>query len=202
MPMPYSAYTIEHIGNCIFIKGSVPADALQALIKLVPEGSFMSADLARMAQATFAFGPKDELDALKAELGNEALLREQSSSKNKSLSPQAIAWLAKGERGISSNTMFTVLTGIDQMGGWGMSHPYDLGDFRRCRLLLKQCPDLAQNLSQMSSVSPQWKALVAHWDGLCRLMDEECPEWDTACDYKKLVKTGRRLAMVLCVHEK
>lgn len=45
-------------------------------------------------------------------------------------------WLRSGERGISSETIFSTITGLElnQCG----SHPLDPADFRRCSLLLDE----------------------------------------------------------------
>lgn len=86
-------------------------------------------------------------------------------------------WLANGQRGISSNTIFTTLTGINALGDWHKDHPYDPADLKRCRLLLEQCPQLKNSFYEMEKVSKEWAFLVAHWDELCKTMDEEYPNW-------------------------
>lgn len=75
-----------------------------------------------------------------------------------------INWLANGQRGISSNALFTKLTGIDALGGWGSYAPADPADFNRCLLLLDIAPELRADLWRMKDVSHQWSALVDHWD--------------------------------------
>lgn len=92
------------------------------------------------------------------------------------LSPEAVRWLAKGERGVSSNTLFTHLTGVDATTGH-VSHPHDPADFRRCRLLLERCPELQPRLERIRKVSRVWNALVENWNALCLLMDTEAPRW-------------------------
>ena len=130
-----------------------------------------------MAGASFAMGSPAALAALKARLEDGALAAVRAA--NPSLSPEATAWLAGGERGVSSNTMFEYLTGVKATRGWGRSHPHDPGDFRRCRLLLERVPELVPLLPRMAEVSPVWAALVAGWDSLCATMDAECPYWRT-----------------------
>lgn len=92
------------------------------------------------------------------------------------VSNELIAWLASGKRGVSSNTMVTHLTGITAER-LPLSHPLDPDDLHRCRLLLEQVPELQPQLPRMATLSPQWAALVAHWQELCELMDREAPEW-------------------------
>lgn len=86
-------------------------------------------------------------------------------------------WLANGKRGISSETIFTMLTGINALGDHSHSHPYDPDDLKRCRLLLEQCPQLQNIFYEMEKVSKEWAFLVANWDELCKTMDEEAPDW-------------------------
>lgn len=93
------------------------------------------------------------------------------------LTDNEVRWLANGERGISSETIFTHLTGINALRDWGGDHPHDPADLRRCRLLLDQCPALQAELPRMAGVSAVWGSLVQHWDELCALMDEEIPNW-------------------------
>jgi hypothetical protein len=94
------------------------------------------------------------------------------------LSVNAVEWLANGERGVSSETLFKRITGVDAVGPEGYTdHPHDPGDFRRCRLLLEKCPELAGMLHKMKRQSPQWAVLVGHWQELCDLMDSETPTW-------------------------
>lgn len=86
-------------------------------------------------------------------------------------------WLASGQRGISSNTIFTFLTGINALDNSRHSHPHDPDDLKRCRLLLEQCPQLKNIFDDMKKVSKEWGFLVSDWDELCKTMDEEAPDW-------------------------
>ena len=89
-----------------------------------------------------------------------------------------ILWLANGERGVSSNTIVTHLTGIYTLGPYQRrSHPYDPDDLRRCRLLLEAVPELEANFANMATCSGVWGKLVLHWQELCDLMDREAPRW-------------------------
>jgi hypothetical protein len=103
-----------------------------------------------------------------------------------------VNWLACGARGISSNTMVTHLCGINAMGAWGSrDHPHDPDDLSRCRKLLAAVPLLVPLLPRMASCSPEWAALVTHWDELCALMDEESPRWSDGIG--SAPKTYRRM---------
>lgn len=169
------AYTVEHRGNCVLITGAVPASALTALTKLVPEDSVMDPDAARMVGCTFAFGPADELEAIRKSAAAGAIQRQRVE--NPGLSEAATRWLASGERGVSSNTIFAHLTGIDALRGRSKGYPYDPSDFRRCQMLLDQVPELQPHFHRMREVSPQWANLVDTWPAIVAAMDEEAPGW-------------------------
>ena len=86
-------------------------------------------------------------------------------------------WLAMGERGISSEAIVSALTGVPVGRRLaGDDYPHDPSDFRRCEDLLDAVP-LARLVfaNVMQHRSPEWRALVAEWDGLCELMEVERP---------------------------
>lgn len=114
-----------------------------------------------------------------------------------SLSDNAVMWLATGERGLSSETLFTFTTGVDAEGYHGHNYPHDPADLRRCRQLLKDCPELVSCLPRVAAAGPEWAALVARWDELCAVMDEESPEWKgrapkTYALMKEIINGARR----------
>lgn len=98
-------------------------------------------------------------------------------STTKYLSANAIMWLANGRRGLSSETLFTFLTGCDAEGDSGHHYPHDPDDMSRCRRLLEACPELVAHLPRVAAAGPEWAALVPRWDEVCALMDQEAPEW-------------------------
>lgn len=171
------SYTIEHRGNCVLITGAVPISAFDALMALVPKRSVMDPNCARVWGANFAFGPQLELDDLRKEGAEHAARRERAHYPH--ASEAAIKWLAGGERGVSSNAIFTRLTGIDATDGWGDRHdyPHDPADFRRCQLLLEQVPELQILFPRMAHASGAWKNLVEAWPAIIAAMDEETPGW-------------------------
>lgn len=93
------------------------------------------------------------------------------------ISISAIRWLANGRRGTSSNTIFTHLTGVNALDGFGGSHPHDPADLCRCIRLLEACPELWERFDQMATVTPVWARLVTHWHELAQMLDAEIPGW-------------------------
>lgn len=96
------------------------------------------------------------------------------------LSDAANRWLQIGEQGLSSQAIFTRMTGLNllgQWGQWGAWTPSDPADLRRCRLLLEMVPEFAGRFDVMKAASAKWAIAVEYWDELCRIMDEEAPKW-------------------------
>jgi hypothetical protein len=71
------------------------------------------------------------------------------------------AWLRSDDTGVSSEFMAGVLS-RRFMRKYG--HPHDGDDFGRCVRLLDAAPELRANLDSIKSFSPEWNALVTHWD--------------------------------------
>jgi hypothetical protein len=171
-----AAYIIEHHANCVFITGTVPAAAFPVLSKLAPEGSVMDPDVARICGVTFALGLPEDLAELRKAGAASAETRERIN--NPGLSEAATKWLASGKRGVSSEAIFTHLTGVKCSRDSGFEAiPYDPSDFRRCQLLLEQVPELQPLFHRMAEVSPKWAALVKAWPGIIAALDREAPGW-------------------------
>lgn len=165
----------ENIGTVVLGFGPQPMDWLSKACKICGKDAVMDPDVARMAGANLAAGSPEALAALRKHLEAGAL--ESAKESHPGLSEAATRWLASGERGISSNTMFKHLTGVDALSGDRGSHPWDTDDFRRCRLLLEQVPELVQKMHLMRNVSKQWEDLLYLWADVCTAMDEESPNW-------------------------
>lgn len=83
--------------------------------------------------------------------------------------PGLMEWLLHGERGLSSEAIAQQLTG----GACSGNHPWDPDDFRRCELLLRQCPGMRRHLPKMRVVSQEWARLVDRWDEIVAAMEAE-----------------------------
>lgn len=144
-------------------------------LKLCGDSAVVAHDVAAMVGATHAIGTPKALAAVRNKLapGSTAATRRKDLAR----SDAAIQWLANGERGNSSETIFTHLTGVNANRGSRNSHPLDPADLRRCRLLLEQVPALEPEFRKRMGRLKNWKALVVDWDNLCKIMDEETPNW-------------------------
>ena len=82
----------------------------------------------------------------------------------------AVRWFCGGDTGISSQTIWSVMTGyrVERVG-----HPSDPSDFGRCYRLLKLFPEWRARLGEGTAAHPSWISLVAHWDELTSLYEEE-----------------------------
>lgn len=169
-------FTIEERGNCVLVHGTVAVRWLTNLPNVIPNAVF-SPELARMTGANFAFGLPADVKALIEETKPKAMAHVEMQHQNTGLSAAAKRWLAVGERGVSSNTIFTVLTGVNALEDWSACYPHDPADVRRCRLLLEQVPELQTKFPTMAAVSQEWKALVENWATICTVFDREAPDW-------------------------
>ena len=157
--------------------GPQSLDFLSKASKLFSNGAVLSPTVARMAGANIAVGHPDALEDLINRLSAGAVKHEQERLAGSGLSDNAILWLATGRRGLSSNTLFTFVTGFDAEGDHGHNYPHDPDDLSRCRKLLEQCPELVSCLPRVAAAGAEWAALVPRWEELCALMDDEAPEW-------------------------
>lgn len=165
--------------NCTLIFGALPAAVAKRLFSAFPNGATFDTDLARMTKATFAIGLPEDTQRLREAIADDVILFTRADYARHNLSDEAIRWLAVGEQGTSSQTMFGVLAGVKLYDEDELlkSHPSDPDDLRRCRLLLESVPELQERLSDMGGISPVWKNLVDNWSELCATMDAECPGW-------------------------
>lgn len=107
------------------------------------------------------------------------------------LSGGAMKWLTMGSKGISSQTMFSVCTGLNIMGGWHYDHPFDSDDFSRCYDVYKSVPEVRENLNKLREVSNAWNNLIDNWDILCSKFEENTrTNWRMAKDIglQKLIR--------------
>lgn len=169
-------FTIIERDNCVLVEGALPPKWIAAIASAMPKTAVISPQLAGMLGANFAFGLQKDVDALIAKIGPDVERAVKQSTAGLGLSDAAQRWLASGQRGNSSETIFTHLTGVDANRG-SRSHPYDPDDLRRCRLLLEQCPELVPLFPKMAEVSDAWAGLVRDWETICKTMDDETPEW-------------------------
>lgn len=85
-----------------------------------------------------------------------------------------LQWLNSWDTGVSSLTIFYVFQGHGRPDRPDV--PHDPDDFGRCYRLLKVAPpEWRANLSRVAERYPAWAPLVARWDELERLYEEELP---------------------------
>ncbi len=166
-------FTVIERDGCVLVRGALSVAGMRGVSAMCHKKAIISPALARMLDATFAFGLQADVDALIAKITPEQEAAAKLSAVARGLSEAAAIWLASGERGNSSETMFTHLTGINANTGTARSHPYDPADVRRCWLLLEDVPELNAAFPRMADVSPAWAGLVHDWDLIINTMIEE-----------------------------
>ncbi len=81
-------------------------------------------------------------------------------------------WKQHGERGISSESIFSKLSGQNILKHYG-SEPCDPGDFRRCYMLIKAIPEWRDELHKMREESTAWSNIIDNWDKLSEMLEEQ-----------------------------
>jgi len=92
------------------------------------------------------------------------------------ISEKGLEWLSSDNTGISSETIFHVITGIPKeliLRKFGPGIPHDPSDFHRCYLLLKKFPEWKIKLYSVSLKYPRWTYFIKYWDLLCYLTEQE-----------------------------
>ena len=105
-----------------------------------------------------------------------------------------LRWLANGQVGLSSKAMAFCAVGIEYDR---VDHPYDPADFNRCLLLVGQIPAIRDAFSKIAKLSPQWAAVIQHWDELEALFIKEVGlNWERGASAPK---TYERMGTILSV---
>jgi hypothetical protein len=88
-------------------------------------------------------------------------------------------WLRGPDTGISSKTIYRVMTGdygSDPFGhGLHTGTPLDPSDFGRCYRLLQRFPEWRSRMHEVSAKYPEWTGLVRAWPKLEALYEDELP---------------------------
>ena len=110
-----------------------------------------------------------------------------------------LQWLLGNDTGISSRTIFGVLTLGDQWHGrhayLGAGLPRDPTDLGRCIRLLEAIPEWRSRLPEMAAAFAEWGPLVRDWDALESLYREEEPSGTAPKCYEAMrarIEEGRR----------
>jgi hypothetical protein len=93
------------------------------------------------------------------------------------------AWLRNGDTGISSLTIANALARVPSNY---FDVPHDPDDFGRCYRLLKVMPGWRARLNEVAAQFPDWKPLVAAWDELTALYEQELPSGTAPRLYKRI----------------
>ncbi len=79
-------------------------------------------------------------------------------------------WILGEDTGTSSKTIWSVMMGAKIVYA---DVPHDPSDFGRCYRLLKAFPEWRARLDEVAKAFPKWATLVAEWDRLTLLYEEE-----------------------------
>lgn len=114
--------------------------------------------------------------------GCEPTWTEAEADQNANVQDKAMWWIANGEVGMSSKTMWFCLMGKNNDE---VRHPYDPADFSRCYKLLQAVPEWKKHLNRLKYLSEPWSNLVDNWDKLTEMYEQNVNE-----DWKNYKKIG------------
>ena len=117
-----------------------------------------------------------------------AIRKEQATMTNRSIDERADAWKASTDCGVSSKTLWGVMTGKTVRSH---GYPHDVDDFGRCARLLALIPEWRARLHLMAGMGPVWEALAARWDEITASMEAE-----TGIDFSKGRKCPKTYALI------
>ena len=83
-------------------------------------------------------------------------------------------WLARGDTGTSSKTLYAVFCGLT-LGDREQGIPHDPADFARGHKLFELIPEWRKQLSRVEKVIPWWKPFLDRWAEMEQLYAEESP---------------------------
>jgi len=98
-------------------------------------------------------------------------------------------WLAGDDTGISSLTIYSVMTGV-RVSRTGI--PHDSDDFGRCHRLLSLFPEWRGRLGEVAARFPEWRGLVEAWGELEGLYEQGLLSGDGSQLYLRMLaaRTG------------
>ena len=166
-----AGFTIKNICGCRLVFGQMPMSEVGMLTHGFSKKALMATDIADRIGALFVIGEPDDLEELRQ---MDLPVSEKRQADYQAASqlglPKVASWLRDGERGSSSNAMCKRIFGIPADAG--SNHPHDPADLRRCLLFL-DAADAHDKVALMLDVSEQWGRLVARWDELVALFEDE-----------------------------
>lgn len=106
---------------------------------------------------------------------------EPQADQSKNVKEKAMWWIANGETGSSSKTIWNCLMGNKD---FQVNHPHDPDDFKRCYNLLEAVPEWKGELNKLKQLSKVWNNLVENWELLTEMYELNIKEnWE---NYKKI----------------
>ena len=123
----------------------------------------------------YPIGIKEMVEKIKAfeKLHNdcEQTYEEPKIDMSRELLDRAYQWVAIGETGLSSKTMWNRLMSVER--GYPIHHPHDPDDFSRCYKLLEAIPEWKSQISKLKTLSPVWDRLVDNWNELTDMFEKK-----------------------------
>ncbi len=168
-------YRIERHEHGFLVFGAIPVEAMRTIVAMGKAERFelMDAGVAAAAEATLAITNKKGSKAWRALLDERAKSSAQGDAE--------LAWLRGTDTGISSKTIFSVLSTkhghlVDLTSRhWRPDVPHDPDDFGRCYRLLRAIPAWRSRLDRVAERHKVWAPMVREWDRMTALYERDLP---------------------------
>lgn len=164
-------YTIQVYEHGILVLNPFPIGHIEALRRLVanPKCAVIDAGIASHYQATLCICRDKEAAATwRAEID------ERVRRGAKEITPDM--WLQGTDTGISSKTIFFVMTGRHWLNArFGPDVPHDPSDFGRCYRLLELFPAWEDRLQEVAARHVEWTPFVREWARMKKLYERDLP---------------------------
>ncbi len=135
-----------------------------------------------------AFGEEhadcDPEPAVVARFAEEARRRVETSQ---TMTPDQ--WRASDDTGISSLTIWSVMTGRRVAS---RAYPRDPDDFGRCHRLLERIPAWRERLPEVAAACPDWAGLVREWPRMTEIYLRDLPTGESAEIYEIMQQLSSR----------
>lgn len=170
-------YRVESRKGCKIIWGSIPISDLVGLMEhhFSEAEAFVDNDLANRIGAAFVIGTKQSLDGMRNDPSLEVSPERRMEMKQAQWEgwPEAFQeWLISGNRGMSSNAIASIVTGIGR-AVTADDYPRDAGDFARCLKVIAalESDTLSEPeiLDKVATGSVVWQNLAKSWSALKEL---------------------------------
>lgn len=171
-PAPYRGnFTVETRHGCHIVMGTITMAAFETLGKGLSQRAVADLDLASLMGAALVVGEPENMRRLRADRASLPISasrrQDAAAAQALHLPPAVTTWLLHGFRNPCADAICQAIFGVPE-GADRIEHPRHSRDLAYCMDFLSATGLLesAALVDVMSARSPQWAALMQHWEAL------------------------------------